>query len=90
MAIMIRLQEPNVLKELMEHDDESSFRNFLDQTEMKVVTTYELDPIVSSKRFTKTSCDCIAWEDFATDVDTQHYRDYNYGIGNYDHGHRNC
>jgi hypothetical protein len=27
-----------------------------------------------------------AWEDFAG-FDTQHYRDYNYGIGNYDHGH---
>ncbi|WP_158827510.1 glycoside hydrolase family 2 protein [Mucilaginibacter lacusdianchii] len=27
-----------------------------------------------------------AWEDFGG-FDTQHYRDYNYGIGNYDNGH---
>ncbi len=46
---------------------------------------YELDPIFPQLDLQKRPV-IHAWEDFAG-FDTQHYRDYNYGIGNYDNGH---
>lgn len=46
---------------------------------------YELDPLFASLDSQKRHV-IHAWEDFGG-FDTQHYREYNYGIGNYNHGH---
>jgi hypothetical protein len=46
---------------------------------------YELDPLF--RKWDVQQRPVIhAWEDFGG-FDTQHYRDFNYGIGNYDNGH---
>ncbi|QDK80620.1 glycoside hydrolase family 2 [Spirosoma sp. KCTC 42546] len=46
---------------------------------------YELDPLFAQLDIQKRHV-IHAWEDFGG-FDTQHYREYNYGIGNYNHGH---
>lgn len=46
---------------------------------------YELDSLFAQEDIQKRHV-IHAWEDFGG-FDTQHYRDYNYGISNYDHGH---
>ncbi|GAB3917653.1 glycoside hydrolase family 2 protein [Larkinella terrae] len=46
---------------------------------------YELDPLFAKADSQKRPV-IHAWEDFSG-FDTQHYREYNYGIGNYNHGH---
>ncbi|WP_317165830.1 glycoside hydrolase family 2 TIM barrel-domain containing protein [Spirosoma arboris] len=46
---------------------------------------YELDPLFAKEDIQKRHV-IHAWEDFGG-FDTQHYREYNYGIGNYNHGH---
>ncbi|UEG52843.1 glycoside hydrolase family 2 [Mucilaginibacter daejeonensis] len=46
---------------------------------------YELDPLFRKLDMQKRPV-IHAWEDFGG-FDTQHYRDYNYGIGSYNHGH---
>ncbi|RRB02445.1 glycoside hydrolase family 2 TIM barrel-domain containing protein [Larkinella rosea] len=46
---------------------------------------YELDPLFTKEDIQKRPV-IHAWEDFGG-FDTQHYREYNYGIGNYNHGH---
>lgn len=46
---------------------------------------YELDPLFANLDIQKRHV-IHAWEDFGG-FDTQHYREYNYGIGNYNHGH---
>ncbi|MBS7564903.1 glycoside hydrolase family 2 [Mucilaginibacter sp. Bleaf8] len=45
----------------------------------------ELDPVLRQGDIQKRPL-LHAWQDFGG-FDTQHYRDYNYGIGNYDNGH---
>lgn len=46
---------------------------------------YELDHLFANLDIQKRHV-IHAWEDFGG-FDTQHYREYNYGIGNYNHGH---
>ncbi|QHV99971.1 glycoside hydrolase family 2 TIM barrel-domain containing protein [Spirosoma endbachense] len=46
---------------------------------------YDLDPLFAKEDIQKRHV-IHAWEDFGG-FDTQHYREYNYGIGNYNHGH---
>lgn len=46
---------------------------------------YELDPLFAQEDIQKRPV-IHPWEDF-NGFDTQHYREYNYGIGNYRHGH---
>ncbi|WP_345953448.1 glycoside hydrolase family 2 TIM barrel-domain containing protein [Mucilaginibacter sp. PAMB04168] len=46
---------------------------------------YELDPLFRKLDIQHRPV-IHAWEDFGG-FDTQHYRDFNYGIGNYDNGH---
>lgn len=46
---------------------------------------YELDPLFAKEDIQKRHV-IHAWEDFGG-FDTQHYREFNYGIGNYNHGH---
>ncbi|SMC39557.1 glycoside hydrolase family 2 protein [Pedobacter africanus] len=45
----------------------------------------DLDPVFAQEDIQKRSV-VHPWEDF-NGFDTQHYREYNYGIGNYRHGH---
>jgi hypothetical protein len=45
----------------------------------------ELDPLFAQEDIQKRTV-IHPWEDF-NGFDTQHYREYNYGIGNYRHGH---
>ncbi|MBO0947901.1 glycoside hydrolase family 2 TIM barrel-domain containing protein [Fibrella forsythiae] len=45
----------------------------------------ELDPLFAREDIQKRHV-LHAWEDFGG-FDTQHYREFNYGIGNYNHGH---
>jgi len=45
----------------------------------------ELDPLFAQEDIQKRAV-IHPWEDF-NGFDTQHYREYNYGIGNYRHGH---
>ncbi|PAC28852.1 glycoside hydrolase family 2 TIM barrel-domain containing protein [Flectobacillus sp. BAB-3569] len=72
------------LEELMEHDENHpSVIFWINGNEGG--HNYELDPIFPQKDLQKRPV-IHAWEDFAG-FDTQHYRDYNYGICNYDHGH---
>ena len=46
---------------------------------------YDLDPLFANEDLQKRPV-IHAWEDFGG-FDTQHYREFNYGIGNYNHGH---
>lgn len=46
---------------------------------------YDLDPLFAQEDIQKRPV-IHPWEDF-NGFDTQHYREYNYGIGNYRHGH---
>lgn len=47
---------------------------------------YDLDPFFTKEDIQKRPV-IHAWEEFGG-FDTQHYREYNYGIGNYDNGHQ--
>ncbi|PWK27640.1 beta-galactosidase/beta-glucuronidase [Arcicella aurantiaca] len=73
-----------LLKELMVHDENHpSVIFWINGNEGG--HNYELDPIFPQEDIQKRPV-IHAWEDFGG-FDTQHYRDYNYGIGNYDNGH---
>lgn len=73
-----------LLKELMVHDENHpSVIFWINGNEGG--HNYELDPIFPKEDIQKRPV-IHAWEAFAG-FDTQHYREYNYGIGNYDNGH---
>eukprot|EP01031_Cornospumella_fuschlensis_P050494 gene50494-61775_t len=73
-----------LLKELVAHDENHpSVIFWINGNEGG--HNYELDPIFPQEDIQKRSV-IHAWEAFAG-FDTQHYREYNYGIGNYDNGH---
>ena len=73
-----------LLKEMMEHDENHpSIVLWVNGNEGG--HNYELDPLFRKLDMQKRSV-LHAWEDYGG-FDTQHYRDYNYGIGTYDNGH---
>ncbi|MVN90062.1 glycoside hydrolase family 2 protein [Mucilaginibacter aquatilis] len=73
-----------LLKEMMEHDENHpSIVLWVNGNEGG--HNVELDPLFRKMDVQKRSV-LHAWEDFGG-FDTQHYRDYNYGIGTYDNGH---
>ncbi|WP_295768308.1 glycoside hydrolase family 2 TIM barrel-domain containing protein [uncultured Mucilaginibacter sp.] len=73
-----------LLKEMMEHDENHpSIVLWVNGNEGG--HNRELDPLFRKLDIQKRTV-LHAWEDFGG-FDTQHYRDYNYGIGTYDNGH---
>lgn len=73
-----------LLKEMLEHDENHpSIVLWVNGNEGG--HNYELDPLFRKMDLQKRAV-LHAWEDFGG-FDTQHYRDYNYGIGTYDNGH---
>lgn len=73
-----------LLKEMMEHDENHpSIVLWVNGNEGG--HNRELDPLFRKLDMQKRTV-LHAWEDFGG-FDTQHYRDYNYGIGTYDNGH---
>ncbi|MDT3404549.1 beta-galactosidase/beta-glucuronidase [Mucilaginibacter terrae] len=73
-----------LLKEMMEHDENHpSIVLWVNGNEGG--HNRELDPLFRKLDMQKRAV-LHAWEDFGG-FDTQHYRDYNYGIGTYDNGH---
>jgi hypothetical protein len=73
-----------LVKEFIEHDeDHPSVVFWINGNEGG--HNYELDPLFRKGDIQNRPV-IHAWEDFGG-FDTQHYRDYNYGIGNYENGH---